>query len=91
MTKGAFRVPARPTAHSLATPLTMATSELRVLISPKVRPRSPPLSASLRAWKSETIHVSKTVKSRLVATPPRTRPANSSGTLGTHVSAHEAA
>ena len=86
-----MRVPVAATSHSLTTPLTMATRLLRVLMRPKVRERSPPLSASLRSRKSVTIQLSKTVKSRLVATPPRARPTNSSGTLGMHVSAHESA
>ena len=69
----------------------MATRLLSVLIRPKVRDRSPPFWASLRLWKSVTIQLSKTLKSRLVDTPPRARPANSNGTLGTQVRAHEAA
>ncbi len=88
---GAFRVPVTATSHSQTTPLTMATRLLRVLMRPKVRDRSPPRSCRRRRWKSVTIQLSKTLKSRLVLTPPSTRPASSSGTLGTVVKRHDSA
>lgn len=48
VTNGALRVPVTATIHSLKTPLIMAVTLLSVLMSPNVRERSPPLSASLR-------------------------------------------
>jgi hypothetical protein len=90
--KGAFADPAAPTSHSLTTPLMMATTLLTVLIRPKVRERSAPFSARRRFPKSVTIQLSKTLKRRLVAKPPRTRPRNSSGRdVPKAVRRHEAA
>ena len=88
---GAFRVPALETSHSLPTPLRIATTLLTVLMRANVRPRSPPRAPSPRAWKSVTIQPSKTLKSRLVLTPPRTRPASSTGRDGTVVRRQDAA
>lgn len=89
--KGDLRVPVAETSHSLATPLTMATTLLTVLINPKVRDSSRPFSPSRRAWKSVTIQLSKTLNSRLVPRPPSTRPAKSKGRLGMVVSRHDRA
>lgn len=88
---GAFLVPATPTTHSLTTPLPIATTLFTVLMTPNVVPRSSPLLSRRRARKSATIQLSNTLKSRLVPTPPRTRPANRAARLGIAVRAHERA
>ena len=88
-TNGDFRVSVVDTSHSLSTPLAMATTLLRVLMSPKVRERSTPFSSNRRLWESATIQLSKTLNRRLVPRPPKARPATRKGRLGIMVRRHE--
>lgn len=88
---GAFFVPAAPTTHSLTTPLPIATTLFTVLITPNVLPKSSPFLSRNRARKSATIQLSNTLKSRLVPTPPKARPANRAGRLGIVVRTQERA
>ena len=88
---GAFLVRLMPTAHSLTTPLPMATTLFSVLMTPNVLSRLKPLLSRRLARKSATIQVSKTLNRRLVPTPPKMRPATRHVRLGAVVRAHETA
>lgn len=66
------------TSHSLTTPLAIAATLLTVLMVPKVLLSSSAATPFLA--QSATSQLSKALNSRLVATPPSTRPPNSAGT-----------
>ncbi len=72
-------------------PLAMATTQLRVAPRPKTSLRSRPLPDRPRAWYSAIIQASKTLKSSVVATPPHSRPANSTHRLSLSIVRHVSA
>jgi hypothetical protein len=87
--KGALLVPVTCTNHSLDTPASMATTLLRVVMIPNMLLKLVPALSSCLLWYSVTIQLSKALNIRLVLSPPKTLPKNSTGTLETNVEKQE--
>jgi len=86
---GALFVSVTRTSHSLDTPDMIAIMLFKVVMMPNMLLELVPALSIWRLLNSVTIQLSKALYIRLVLRPPKTRPKNRTGKLGTSVEKHD--